>query len=155
MITCEGNAGFYEAGMVNVPLGAGYSVIGWNHPGFWGSTGSPLPRQDALAADAVVQFATDKLGFKLEDISVYGWSIGGFTASWLGMNYKGLGAMILDATFDHVLPLAIPRMPAALEGVVRVAIHDNVNLAVADQVARFPGPVRLIRRSSDEMISTE
>ena len=155
VITCEGNAGFYEAGMVNVPLGAGYSVIGWNHPGFWGSTGSPLPRQDALAADAVVQFATDKLGFKLEDISVYGWSIGGFTASWLGMNYKGLGAMILDATFDHVLPLAIPRMPAALEGVVRVAIHDNVNLAVADQVARFPGPVRLIRRSSDEMISTD
>ena len=81
----------------------------------------------------MVQFATDKLGFRLEDISVYGWSIGGFTASWLGMNYKGLGAMILDATFDHVLPLAIPRMPAALEGVVRVAIHDNVNLAVADQ----------------------
>ena len=35
VITCEGNAGFYEAGMVNVPLGAGYSVIGWNHPGFW------------------------------------------------------------------------------------------------------------------------
>ena len=62
---------------------------------------------------------------------------------------------MLDATFDHVLPLAIPRMPAALESVVRVAIHDNVNLAVADQVARFPGPVRLIRRSSDEMISTE
>ena len=46
-------------------------------------------------------------------------------------------------------------MPAALENVVRVAIHDNVNLAVSEQVARFPGPVRLIRRSSDEMISTE
>ena len=39
------------------------------------------------------QFATNKLGFRLEDISVYGWSIGGFTASWVGMNYKGLGAM--------------------------------------------------------------
>ena len=40
-----------------------------------------------------MQFATNKLGFKLEDVSVYGWSIGGFTASWIGMNYKGLGAM--------------------------------------------------------------
>ena len=155
VITCEGNAGFYEAGMVNVPLGAGYSVVGWNHPGFWGSTGSPLPEQDALAADAVMQFALNKLGFKLEDISVYGWSIGGFTASWLGMNYKGLGAVVLDATFDHVLPLAIPRMPAFLEPVVKVAVTDNVNLAVSDQVTKFPGPVRLIRRSSDEMISVE
>ena len=59
--------------------------------------------QDALAADAVVQFATNKLGFKLEDISVYGWSIGGFTASWLGMNYKGLGAMGWMMRFSAVV----------------------------------------------------
>ena len=40
MIVCEGNAGFYEMGMLTTPLDAGYSVIGWNHPGFWGSTGA-------------------------------------------------------------------------------------------------------------------
>ena len=27
------------------PLEAGYSVLGWNHPGFYGSTGVPLPSQ--------------------------------------------------------------------------------------------------------------
>lgn len=38
VICCEGNAGFYEVGMIGTPLEAGYSVLGWNHPGFGGSS---------------------------------------------------------------------------------------------------------------------
>ena len=38
VICCEGNAGFYEVGMISTPLELGYSVLGWNHPGFGGST---------------------------------------------------------------------------------------------------------------------
>ena len=38
VICCEGNAGFYEIGMAITPLEAEYSVLGWNHPGFGGST---------------------------------------------------------------------------------------------------------------------
>ena len=34
VITCEGNAGFYEAGCMMTPISAGYSVLGWNRPGF-------------------------------------------------------------------------------------------------------------------------
>jgi hypothetical protein len=30
---------------MSTPLEAGYSVLGWNHPGFYGSTGTPLPAQ--------------------------------------------------------------------------------------------------------------
>lgn len=76
VICCEGNAGFYEFGMLTVPLAAGYSVLGWNHPGFWGSSGSPTPSQDAHAADSVMQYALNELGFPIERIVVYGWSIG-------------------------------------------------------------------------------
>lgn len=39
VISCEGNAGFLEIGVLSTPLEAGYSVLGWNHPGFGGSTG--------------------------------------------------------------------------------------------------------------------
>lgn len=39
VISAEGNAGFYEIGVMSSPLEAGYSVLGWNHPGFGGSTG--------------------------------------------------------------------------------------------------------------------
>lgn len=38
VICCEGNAGFYEIGIMCTPIAAGYSALGWNHPGFGGST---------------------------------------------------------------------------------------------------------------------
>lgn len=38
VICSEGNAGFYEIGIMTTPLGLKYSVLGWNHPGFAGST---------------------------------------------------------------------------------------------------------------------
>ncbi len=34
VITCEGNAGFYEMGCMSIPIDGGYSVLGWNRPGF-------------------------------------------------------------------------------------------------------------------------
>lgn len=39
LVLCsEGNAGFYEIGLMTTPLALNYSVLGWNHPGFGGST---------------------------------------------------------------------------------------------------------------------
>ena len=46
-------------------------------------------------------------------------------------------------------------MPAFLESTVRLAVGDNFDLDVAEQLSKYKGPVRLIRRSKDEMISTE
>jgi hypothetical protein len=58
VITCEGNAGFYEIGFLGSPLDAGFSVLGWNQPGFGQSSGSPFPSQTTNAMDAVVQVLT-------------------------------------------------------------------------------------------------
>jgi len=154
VICCEGNAGFYEIGVMATPLEDGYSVLGWNHPGFYGSTGEPFPGQEAMAADAVMQFAIEKLGFSVENIVVTGWSIGGFTASWLAMNYPEIKGLILDATFDDLVPLAIPRMPGFMSPLVERGIKKYINLNVGDQVAKYAGPLKLIRRTRDEMIST-
>lgn len=39
LVLCsEGNAGFYEIGNMAIPIELKYSVLGWNHPGFGGST---------------------------------------------------------------------------------------------------------------------
>lgn len=38
VICSEGNAGFYEIGIMSTPIEMKYSVLGWNHPGFDGST---------------------------------------------------------------------------------------------------------------------
>lgn len=42
IICCEGNSGFYEIGIMMTPVKAGYSALGWNHPGFVGSTVSRI-----------------------------------------------------------------------------------------------------------------
>ena len=100
VICCEGNAGFYEIGIMATPISLGYSTLGWNHPGFYGSSGTPYPEQETMAADAVMQFAIHKLGFKVEDIIVTGWSIGGFSSTWLAMNYPEISGLVRSQSDD-------------------------------------------------------
>lgn len=83
---------------MSTPLSLKYSVLGWNHPGFACSTGAPYPEQDKNAIDAVVQLAIHRLGFAVEDIILYGWSIGGVSALWASNLYpdvKGVVHMVL------------------------------------------------------------
>ncbi|XP_007524493.1 protein ABHD16B [Erinaceus europaeus] len=154
VICCEGNAGFYEMGCLSAPLEAGYSVLGWNHPGFGGSTGAPFPQHDANAMDVVVKYALHRLHFPPAHVVVYGWSIGGFTATWATMMYPELGALVLDATFDDLVPLALKVMPHSWKGLVVRTVRAHFNLNVAEQLCRYPGPVLLLRRTQDDVVST-
>lgn len=154
VICCEGNGGFYELGVMSTPIAAGYSTLGWNHPGFAGSTGSPFPEQERNAVDAVMQFAIHSLGFKPENIIILGWSIGGYTSTWVAMNYPDIQGLILDATFDDLEPLAIPRMPNFMAGIVKHAVNNYINLNIGEQLCNYPGPVTIVRRLRDEMITT-
>lgn len=153
VVCCEGNAGFYEIGIMSTVLEGGYSVLGWNHPGFGGSTGTPYPDQEQNAIDIVMQFAINKLGFNSENILLFGWSIGGYSASWAAMNYPDVKGVVLDATFDDVLPLALNQMPVYLESIVKLAIREHANLHNYEQLSKYPGPILLIRRTDDEVIS--
>lgn len=94
VICSEGNAGFPEVGCPLLPLRIGYSVIGWNHPGFAGSTGLPYPENEQDAMESVVQFALQRLRFRQENILLYGWSIGGYTISWAAMNYPQVRSVV-------------------------------------------------------------
>ncbi|KAM4696819.1 phosphatidylserine lipase ABHD16A [Rhinophrynus dorsalis] len=154
VICCEGNAGFYEVGCVSTPLEAGYSILGWNHPGFAGSTGIPFPQNEANAMDVVIQYAIYRLGFRLQDIVLYAWSIGGFTATWASMSYPDISGVVLDASFDDLVPLALKVMPESWRGLVTRTVRKYLNLNNAEQLCRYQGPVLLIRRTKDEIITT-
>ncbi|XP_048354125.1 protein ABHD16B-like [Sphaerodactylus townsendi] len=154
VICCEGNVSFYEWGCLSTPLQTGYSVLGWNHPGFAGSTGQPYPQNDANAVDVVIQYTTRCLGFRLEDIVMYGWSLGGYSATWAAMTYPSIGSLVLDATFDDLLPLALNVMPKSWKKLVVRTVKDHFNLNVGEQLCKYMGPVLLIRRTQDEVITT-
>lgn len=51
-----------------------------------------------------------------------------------------------------MLPLALNHMPRMWESIVRLAIREYVNLNNSEQLAKYPGPVMLIRRTQDEVI---
>jgi len=62
------------------------------------------------AADAVMQYAFS-LGFDTQKIILFSWSIGGFAVSWLANQYPEVKAIVLDACFDNIIPLAQQQMP--------------------------------------------
>ncbi|KRZ80594.1 Abhydrolase domain-containing protein 16A [Trichinella papuae] len=153
VITCEGNAGFYEIGLPRCPLEAKFSVLAWNHPGFGSSTGMPWPKNEQNAIDVVIQFALSK-GFKEEDIFIYAWSIGAYPATWAAMNYPNMRGLFLDATFDDILPLALSIFPSSLSALVKSTVRTYMNLNVAEQLKQYDGPVTFVRRFRDEILST-
>ncbi|KAI0213665.1 Phosphatidylserine lipase ABHD16A [Lamellibrachia satsuma] len=154
VVCCEGNSGFYEVGCMNTPLEAGYSVLGWNHPGFGGSTGVPWPHSEQNAIDAVMQYTIQKLHYQPENIVLFAWSIGGYTATWAAKAYPDVKYVVLDATFDDIVPLATAKMPESWRSLVTRTVKSYMRLDNARQLCQYPGPVLLIRRSRDEMITT-
>ncbi|ESO86449.1 hypothetical protein LOTGIDRAFT_235472 [Lottia gigantea] len=155
VICFEGNAGFYEIGCTGTPIELGYSVLGWNHPGYAESTGVPFPDQEQNAVDTVMQYAIQKLDFTPDNICLFAWSIGGYSASWAAMTYPDVKQVILDATFDDIIPLATSKMPKFGEKLVEFTLKKYMHLNVADQLNKYPGPILIIRRSKDEIITTE
>lgn len=137
--------------------------------------GRPYPPQDQNAIDAVMQFAIHKLGFLPENILLFGWSIGAYSSLYAATQYpdvKGVVSgfsitsvmnnwtywtyfkfQILDATFDDVLYLALPRMPQSISNIVRIAIRDYVNLNNNKLMANYDGPALFVRRTEDEIIA--
>ncbi len=46
-----------------------------------------------------MQYAIHRLGFKPEQIVVMGWSIGGYAATWLAMNYPDIKGLVRACYF--------------------------------------------------------
>lgn len=84
-----------------------------------------------------------------------GWSIGGYNSLYIASRYPDVKGVVLDATFDDILYLALPRMPESLSNIVKIAIRDYVNLNNNELIMNYNGPVLIIRRTEDEVISEE
>ncbi|CAF0885400.1 unnamed protein product [Adineta ricciae] len=153
VVTCEGNAGFYEMGCMGTPIDRGYSVLGWNRPGFGESSGYPGALSEINSIDAVMRYAIEELHFLVDDIVIFAWSIGGYSACWTAVSYQDIRGLVLDAVFDDVLPLAQRQMPAFASKFVEKTIRYYLDLNNVQLLKLFNGPFYLIRRTQDEIIS--
>lgn len=56
--------------------------------------GAPYPDQEESAVDCIMRFAIERLNFPETRIILYGWSIGGYTATWAAMNYPSIQSLV-------------------------------------------------------------
>lgn len=100
-----------------------------------------------------MRYAIEELHFLVDDIVVFAWSIGGYSACWTAVNYQDIRGLVLDAVFDDVLPLAQRQMPAFASNFVEKTIRYYLDLNNVQLLKLYNGPFYLIRRTQDEIIS--
>ena len=58
------------------------------------SQGIPWPDSGKKAIDIVMQFAIQRLGFHVENIILFSWSIGGFDSTYAAMTYPDIRYLV-------------------------------------------------------------
>jgi hypothetical protein len=61
-------------------------------------------------------------------------SIGGFSAAWTAAQFPGIKALIMDACFDDLVPLAASKLPSALDSIVRYSVRKHLDMPVSKMV---------------------
>lgn len=59
----------------------------------------PFPDAEQKAVDVVMQYAINKLDFSPENIVLFAWSIGGYSASWAAMSYPEVKYVVSSYTW--------------------------------------------------------
>lgn len=90
---------------------------------------------------------------------MYGWSIGGYPSAIAGnaidskTGKKIVNNLILDATFDHITPLAGSVLPNFILPIGKKLIQHGWDLDVNRELQSYDGKVLFYRRLRDEIIS--
>ncbi|KAI0983494.1 hypothetical protein GJ496_010096 [Pomphorhynchus laevis] len=153
LIISEGNGAFYENGSFQAMSSlSNYNMLGWNRPQYGESCGRICVEAEQDSAKAVIHYALSELGFSANDITLYGWSIGGFSTLVMAEKVQ-VKRIILDATFDNVVPLANVAIPI-YEPLISWLTRRLVNLDNSVRICGYNGEIKIIRRMEDEIIST-
>jgi hypothetical protein len=100
-----------------------------------------------------MHYAIEELHFSVNNIIIFAWSIGGYSACWIAVHYQNIHGLILDAIFDDVLPLAQRQMPSFTSNFVEKTIRYYLDLNNIQLLKLYNGPFYLIRRSQDEVMN--
>jgi pimeloyl-ACP methyl ester carboxylesterase len=156
VICCEGSGGQYQLlKRICTPLTAGYTVLGWDFPAHGSSTGLFYPDEVVSAADTVMLFALNILGYTADNIVLFGFSFGGFIASWLSHRYPNVKGVILDACPDKMSTLAEETqgiLVTLLRSPFMEIVKAEFDYETMQHLAHYHGPVVIVRRLRDEIM---
>ncbi len=151
VLLCHGNSGniSYQIDQIRLFQELGLNVLTFDYRGYGQSEGEPTEMGLYRDGEAAWQYLTQTKKFSPERIVIFGHSLGGSIAAWLGKEVKA-GALIIQAAFTTMRQIAkwfYPYFP--LRKIMR-SRYDNL-----ENVAQAKSPVLVIHSRDDEIIPFE
>jgi len=118
----------------------GISVLAYDYPGYGTSTGKPSENGCYAAIETAFKYAIETLGYKPEQITLYGRSLGSGSSSWLAER-ANVSGLIFDGAFTSTFRV--------MSG-IKLLPWDKF-----DNYARLPNikcPILVIHGTSDRVI---
>lgn len=151
VLLCHGNSGnvSYQIDQIRLFQDLGLSVFSFDYRGYGQSEGKPSEVGLYRDGEAAWQYLTQTKKLLPERIVIFGHSLGGGVAAWLGKEVKA-GALVIQAAFTTMRQIAkcfYPYFP--LRKIMR-SRYDNL-----ENVAQAKSPVLVIHSPEDEIIPFE
>jgi fermentation-respiration switch protein FrsA (DUF1100 family) len=122
------------------------NVLIIDYRGYGQSAGKPSEQGTYRDAEAVWKFTTGELGFKPEQIVIFGRSLGGSVGAWLG-SQKQPGAIIVESAFTSV-----PDAAAELYPFLPVRLLARLNYNTLEYIRDSDSRILVIHSRDDEII---
>ena len=149
MIFSHGNGGniSHRLDKLQIFHGLGLNILIYDYRGYGQSAGSPSEKGLYADAQAAYDYAVMVKHIPVNEIIVYGESLGGSVTAHLAAN-NDVTAMILDSTFASLKDMALARMPllAGLTG----SHYDTLA-----NVAKVKVPTLVLHSANDDVIPYE
>lgn len=139
----HGNAGNISGRLESISVfrDLGLNVFIFDYRGYGKSEGSPSEKGTYKDAEAAWRFLTEVQSVPPDEIILFGRSLGGGIASWLGSNVSA-GAVVLESTFTSAPDLAgelYPIIPARALMTIRYPVRNFLDdLAMPVMIAHSP-----------------
>lgn len=91
------NAGYYMTQCKAIADAMGILVCTLEYPGYGKSTGTPSKANIYMASKQMVVYMSTALKIPMQDVMLYGYSLGTHVATWLATQIKGIHTVVLDA----------------------------------------------------------
>ena len=148
MLFFHGNAGNISHRLDSIEIfhQLGLDTLIIDYRGYGRSSGKPTERGTYLDAQAAWNYLVDERGVAPDRIIIFGRSLGGAVAAWLGSHHTP-AAVIIESSFSSGVDMArnlYPFLPARL--------ITRLRYPVAEYASRLDCPVLVVHSRDDEII---
>lgn len=124
----------------------GLNTLIYDYRGYGQSAGKPSEIGLYQDAEAMLRYLTEQRGIDLQDIVIFGRSLGGAVAAWLAARYQ-VGAVIVESSFTSV-----PDRAAELYPWLPVRLLAQLEYNTLENLQNVTSPVLIIHSPADEVI---